>query len=710
MLLLAACSADDGGLAPRAVDGYLDLSSWNISAAEPIELAGEWEFYWRQLLTPNEVGAAASSRSVQQVPASWTSYGDEFEVESFATYRLRIRSPQPHGAFGLLLDGQGSSYSVWLNGELLATDGEVGTELTANVRSGKPQLVFFDPEGQDIELLVQISNFSHRNAGFRNAILLGSAEAIHGFEARTTLYESIYLSLLLAIALYHYFLFSQRGEERFSLHFANLSLLTAVRVGFTGNNVLVSALPFLSWEVALRFEYLTFFFVAPAFTALMRSLYPQDVPRWFMRTTLALAAAYSLYVVLVSTLAATYTVSSYQIVLLLEIAYFVYFLFRLFRFRREGRFYIGAAALMGLLGLFSDILFFRGIVPFGQVAPFGMVGFVFVQAIYLAARYSASFRRVAELSTLLEKKILELRASETKYRTIFEESKDVIFVADLSGRIEDISPACEPLFGFTPAEVVANETNLNDIGSKEDRSRFAKLMGENNSVQDFEFELQHRDGQQTRVVMNASTRVNSSGKIVGIQGSVRDISDRVQAQEQRRRADKLELIAATDALTGAYTRRYFDDVAEREMARSARNKTALCLVIFDIDHFKQINDSHGHLAGDRVLVTLSKLCRDNIRSTDIFCRFGGEEFIFLMPETGLDLAFQKIEVLRKRVAEKPLVEFNGVEIPVTFSAGVAAWENDEGLSALIERADKALYQSKQQGRNRTSIAGGAADD
>ncbi|MEQ8312657.1 MAG: diguanylate cyclase [Gammaproteobacteria bacterium] len=707
MLLLGACSPSNNTLAPSADAGFLDLSDWNIRLEQPIELAGQWEFYPSQLLSPEQINELNTEPRVEQVPENWTAYDDALAVTGYATYRLRIRMPEDSGVIGLFLDGQGSSYQLWINGEIIATDGNVGTDLSGEVRSGQPQVVFLEPQEPRLELVMQISNFSHRSAGFRNPILMGNADSITMMERNTAIFQWVYLSLLLAIALYHYFLFSQRQDETFSLHFANLSLLVAIRVGFTGNNVLVSVLPFLSWEVALRIEYLTFFLVTPVFAALMRSIYPKDVDLWFLRATQVLAAAYSLYIFLVSTLAATYAIPSYQIVLLLEIAYFVYFLFRLFRNKREGRFYIGAATLVGLLGLFSEILFSRGIVSIGEVAPFGMVGFVFVQAIYLATRYSASFRRVEELSSLLEKNILDLKESETKYRTIFEDSKDVIFVADLSGEIEEISPACADLFGYTPEEIKAYRISLNSIGNKEDRSRFANLMGENNAVEDFEFELQHRDGRQIRAVMNASTRVNNEGKIVGIQGAVRDISDKVQAQEQRRRADKLELIAATDALTNAYTRRYFDDVAAREMARSARNLTPLSLVIFDIDHFKQINDCHGHLAGDKVLVALSRLCQENIRSTDVFCRFGGEEFIILMPETGLESAYQKTEVLRKRVNGKPLIEFNGQEIPVTFSAGVATWAGKETLEALIERADKALYRVKQEGRNRTLFAGDA---
>jgi len=701
LFLLNACSPSDPPSPPKATNGSLDLSNWNFQEEGPIELRGEWEFYWSQLLSPEQVGDAEPDVSIEQVPANWTSYGDGFSVEGYATYRLRVQTLVEGEMFAVFLDGQGSSYRIWLNGEVIASDGDVGTELATNVRSGRPQVVFLKPQDSTMEFVVQISNYSHRNAGFRNPILLGTAESIHALESSTSLFQSIYLSLLFAIALYHYFLFYRRKEERFSLHFANLSLLVALRIGFTGNNVLVSFLPGIGWEVALRIEYLTFFLTTPVFTAMMRSIYPEDVHRWFLRLTQALALVYSVYILFVSTLMATYAVPSYQLVLLAEIAYFLYFLVRLFKYRREGRFYMGVATLIGLLGLIFEILFSRGVLSIGEVAPVGMVGFVFVQAIYLAARYSASFREVEELSTLLEQKVLDLEESETKYRSIFEESKDMIFVADLSGKVLDISPSCIELFGFTPDEVRANDINLNSIGSKEDRSRFAKLMTENNGVKDFEFELQHRDGRQIRVVMNASTRDDKNGKIVGIQGTVRDLSDRVQAEEQRLRAEKLELIAVTDPLTGAYTRRYLEEAATREMARSARTSTPLTLVIIDIDHFKQINDGHGHLAGDKVLVTLSKLCRENIRSTDVLTRFGGEEFVILMPDTKLESARQKTEVLRHLVVDQPLIEFNEKEISISFSAGVAVWKNGEPLAALIERADSALYKAKKAGRGRT---------
>lgn len=709
LLTLVACAADERPDPPVASAGIVDLSAWNFDQDDPVELAGEWEFYWSQLLTPQQIEEQGSPAPLREVPARWTEYPEQHPVEGYATYRLRVQLPAETEVYGLFLDGQGSSFSLWVEGELIAEDGEVATELTANVRRGQPQLVFFEPDEPLVEIVMQISNYSHRSAGFRNALIIGDAAAIHSLERNTSLFQSTYLGLLLAIALYHYFLYSQRTEDSFPFHFANLALLVAIRIGFTGNNVLVSAFPFLSWEVALRIEYFTFYLITPIFAAMMRSVYPRDVHRWFFLATIAVASAYCVFTLFVSTLTATYTVPSYQIVIMLEMVYFVYVLARIFVKQRDGRFYFGVATVIGLLGLVSEILFSRGFVSYGEVAPIGIVGFVMVQAIYLAARFSSTFRKVEELSVLLERNNESLQESETKYRTIFEDAKDMIYIADLSGRVEDISPSCKEIFGYTRDEVIRNEINLNEIASKEDRSMFSSLMTEFNSVEDFEFDLPHKDGYKVRVAMNASTRVDTNGKITGILGTVRDITDKLQAREQRLRAERAETIASTDALTSAYTRRYLTEVTEREMARSSRNSTPLTLVIQDIDHFKQINDNHGHLAGDKVLVQLSQICRDNIRSTDVFSRYGGEEFIILMPETGLESGQQKTEVLRELISAKPLIEFNDREISVSFSAGVAEWEPGESLESLIARADKALYKAKKSGRNQTCVAASSSE-
>jgi diguanylate cyclase (GGDEF)-like protein len=150
-------------------------------------------------------------------------------------------------------------------------------------------------------------------------------------------------------------------------------------------------------------------------------------------------------------------------------------------------------------------------------------------------------------------------------------------------------------------------------------------------------------------------------------------------------------------------RRSFLEKSQVELSRARRLHRPLTLVLMDIDHFKQINDAHGHPCGDQVLVEFSKVCTENIREFDVFARFGGEEFILLMPEADLDQAFQVSERLRLSVAERSIHCDEG-NISITASLGIATLGGEhDTLEQIIQRADQALYRAKQAGRNRSVI-------
>ena len=168
---------------------------------------------------------------------------------------------------------------------------------------------------------------------------------------------------------------------------------------------------------------------------------------------------------------------------------------------------------------------------------------------------------------------------------------------------------------------------------------------------------------------------------------------------------KLEQIAITDYLTKVYNRRFFFEIVEKEIERAKRNRTALSIVMIDIDNFKAVNDSYGHLVGDQVLINLANTCQESIRSMDLFARFGGEEYVILMPETEVELARETAERLRCIVAEKPLLAIGDTEIWVTISLGVASWDAEHSIAieTLIDHADQALYESKAAGRNRVTV-------
>jgi diguanylate cyclase (GGDEF)-like protein len=170
------------------------------------------------------------------------------------------------------------------------------------------------------------------------------------------------------------------------------------------------------------------------------------------------------------------------------------------------------------------------------------------------------------------------------------------------------------------------------------------------------------------------------------------------------RTSDLEAIAAIDFLTGIYNRREFESLARAELARCQRYMRPLSVLMIDVDHFKAVNDRHGHAAGDAVLQNVVGICRAEKREPDVLARLGGEEFIMLLPETSLAAAAHFAERLRRRV-EHGCPAGYGEKITVTVSIGIAkASVGTSGIEELLRRADEALYEAKSFGRNRVAIS------
>jgi two-component system, cell cycle response regulator len=164
--------------------------------------------------------------------------------------------------------------------------------------------------------------------------------------------------------------------------------------------------------------------------------------------------------------------------------------------------------------------------------------------------------------------------------------------------------------------------------------------------------------------------------------------------------EEIYKMTIVDALTGTHNKRYFLEFLDREMARCARYGRPLSLVMFDIDHFKKINDQHGHLTGDYVLKEIARRLLTRIRREELLARYGGEEFSAVLPETGKDGAMEFGEQIRQLVAKEPF-EFEGDTLPVTISVGVATLDGEQlDAQSFIRVADENLYKAKRGGRNR----------
>ena len=192
---------------------------------------------------------------------------------------------------------------------------------------------------------------------------------------------------------------------------------------------------------------------------------------------------------------------------------------------------------------------------------------------------------------------------------------------------------------------------------------------------------------------------NEKGEIAGVLAAARDITE-------RKRAEQAEELASRDSLTGLYNHRTFYALLEEETVRTLRFNRPVSLLMLDIDQFKAVNDTYGHQAGDVILKGLSDLLVKQARAVDRVCRYGGEEFTVILPETDADMAMQIAERLRAEVERQPIDIGGGRTVTITVSVGVATYpQQADSLEEVVKAADVALYAAKQAGRNRVSRYG-----
>ena len=199
------------------------------------------------------------------------------------------------------------------------------------------------------------------------------------------------------------------------------------------------------------------------------------------------------------------------------------------------------------------------------------------------------------------------------------------------------------------------------------------------------------------------TRINLKSGMMVMLGT--DITELKRTQSSLELAlTKVELLANTDQLTGVYNRRYFEDIAKKEIERCIRYQQTFALLLLDLDLFKKVNDTHGHHIGDEVLIHFTSTCQRQLRLTDTLCRIGGEEFAIILPSTNDIDALTIAERIRQSVALSNIPIEDNTTINVTVSIGVTEYMTiDAAISDTLIRADKALYQAKEKGRNRSCL-------
>jgi len=322
------------------------------------------------------------------------------------------------------------------------------------------------------------------------------------------------------------------------------------------------------------------------------------------------------------------------------------------------------------LPLLTDVLYVLGISP---IPNFNFTPMTFSVAVIFVAIALFRFRLFNTLPLA--------------YDMIIENMRDGVLVLDSHNAVVDINPAAQRLLGIDGKQAIGEQVEVIFRKMPEIVERFLDVPSAKTVVQI------GRDGNERYFDVVISPVDGRGAEYSGRTVTIHDTTERFRLYQE------VERLAQTDPLTGLFNRRYFFESAERELLRSARYKKSISLLMLDLDGFKMVNDTYGHGIGDSVLREVAVLLKDTLRRNDLVGRYGGEEFIILLPEIDMAGAYEVAERLRANITTKSM-QANEAVFWITASIGISAFGEGDTFSSLVDAADAALYRAKALGKNR----------
>ena len=286
------------------------------------------------------------------------------------------------------------------------------------------------------------------------------------------------------------------------------------------------------------------------------------------------------------------------------------------------------------------------------------------------------------------------------FSAIVQNAKDVVIVTEASPidvpgpKIIYVNDAFTETTGYSAEEVIGKTPRIfqKEGTDKEELSKIREALEKKEPVR-VTLRNFSKTGKEYWVDISILPLRNTEGKVTHFASIQRDIT------EYKKLEQDLQILCRTDPLTTAANRRAFNEILSQEFSRFKRSQKEYALIMIDLDHFKSINDQHGHSVGDQVLIEVTERCKDNIRVHDILARLGGEEFCILLPYTETKQAQKVAERLREKIEIKPII-VDGLRVKVTISVGISLVSTgDEDGHQAMERADQKLFQAKESGRN-----------
>ena len=553
LIFISACINDSTRrISPRAVKGALDLTDWDFKKDGLVDLSGEYEFYWSQHLLPSDFAKAIPPQKTGfiKVPGYWkgkTFDGKKLPGYGYVTYRLNIALNKQQDRLGLKLMEISNAYNLYVNGQKVASLGQAGTNRETTVPRESPQIVNFENKTNQIELIIQVSNYHHRRGGAWSVIQMGIEKDIRKDQERRLRFDMFLFGSIFIMALYHLGLFAVRKKDPSPLYFGIFCFLIALRLLSTGETYLAILFPQASWELMYKFAYCSFYLAVPAFGMFMRSIFSK-FSKQLLHLIVAIAVVFSGAVIYAPARFFSHTLNIYEIITLITLIYGLYVVFVSLAQKRIEAFVFLLGFAILFLSIINDMLYVENIIHTGLFVPFGFFFFIFSQSFLLSYRFSTALITVEaqrkELRDTLESyksEILErvraedaLRESEEKYRTILHSIEEGYYEVDLAGNLTFFNDSLRRYLGYTTDELVGmnNRQFTTKETAKHVYQTFNSVFKTGKPATALDWEMIAKDGTNKYVELSVSLMRDSEGRPVGFRGVVRDISERKIAEEQ----------------------------------------------------------------------------------------------------------------------------------------------------------------------------------
>lgn len=411
ILMLSSCK----NVGPKIEAGFVDLSGWDFRT-QSIDLDGEWEFYWRQLLVSADFQGDHSHKcDYITVPKAWKGYRlnqNKLGPYGYATYRARIKAPP--GRYALLTNKIETAFTIWVNGRKLSSVGVVGKDRD----SAKPQylktLDFFLVKEDHIEIIIQVSNYRHFQSGIVRTITLGNQELIHSRVLNQRTFNFSIASTFLIAAMYNLIIFLRRRQNKAPLFFSVFCISFAAYISLLLEHLHIQLFPNLNWELHLKILIFTFIYTAIMYLLYLKALFPDYANNKIVKVLWWGTTVIAFIILITKSEVYNHTIGVLYLVLILSILYCGHILFNALKDRQKGSFAQSIPCFVFFITVVNDTLYSSGVIDTTRLVPTGVLFFVIWQFCFMANVFAKSLSRSESLSE-------SLAQANVKFASLLEE-------------------------------------------------------------------------------------------------------------------------------------------------------------------------------------------------------------------------------------------------------------------------------------------------